>query len=438
MSELLEKILESDNIRIAQMRVISNRGAGGVDKMTIKELPSYMSLHWSEIRERIRSREYQPQSVLRVEIPKADGGKRKLGIPTVIDRTIQQAISQVLTPIFEATFQEQSYGFRPNRSCEQAIVQLQSYVNEGLDWIVDIDLEKFFDNVPQDRLMSYVGRVIRSGDVESLIRKYLQAGIMNKGVYEVSDKGTPQGGNLSPLLSNIMLNELDKELVRRGLHYVRYADDCVIAVGSEASAKRVMHSITTFIEKKLGLKVNVTKTQITRPNKLKYLGFGFWKQSGVWRIRPHGESVNRFARKLKRYCKRNWSISMAERIETHLNPLICGWINYFAIGDMVGAMTHIDSHLRKMLRVVIWKQWKVPKKRAWGLRKLGVSHDAAMRIAYNGNRYYAVARRSEVEKAISKQILSRKGLVSCLDYYRKRHALKSVQTAVCRTARTVV
>jgi group II intron reverse transcriptase/maturase len=438
MSELLERILEEGNIRSAQSRVISNKGSGGVDKMTIEELPSYMTLHWADIKENIRNRSYRPSSVLRLEIPKADGGRRKLGIPTVIDRTIQQAIVQVLTPIFEETFQEQSYGFRPGRSCGQAILQLSSYVNAGLDWIVDIDLEKFFDNVPQDRLMSYVGRVIHDGDVESLIRKYLQAGIMDHGIYEPSGQGTPQGGNLSPLLSNVMLNELDKELEKRGLHYVRYADDCVIAVGSEASAKRVMHSVTTFIENRLGLKVNAVKTKIVRPNKLKYLGYGFWKKSGEWRIRPHQDSVSKFAHKLKRLCRRKWSISMSERIIEYLNPSIRGWINYFAIGDMKTAMTRIDEHLRTMLRVVIWKQWKVPKKRAWGLRKLGVSNDIALRLAYNGNRYYAIVKRKEVKFAISKEILTRKGLVSCLDYYLKRHALKSVQTAVCRTARTVV
>ena len=425
MSELLDRILSESNIRDAQLRVISNKGSGGIDKISVDDLSSYMSSHWVEIKRSIEDRSYKPQAVLRVEIPKPAGGVRQLGIPTVVDRTIQQAIHQVLCPIFEETFQEHSYGFRPGRSCEQAIVQLQSYLNEGYDWIVDIDLEKFFDNVPQDRLMSYVSRVIHSPDVESLIRKYLKAGVMNRGVYEPSEVGTPQGGNLSPLLSNIMLNELDKELVSRGLRYVRYADDCIIAVGSQASAKRVMASVTDWIERKLGLKVNATKSQVTRPGKLKYLGFGFWKNAGQWKVRPHEASVSKFQRTLKRLCKRSWSISMGERI-MRLNWVIRGWVNYFSLGHMKTIMSRVDAHLRTMVRIVIWKQWKVPSKRAWGLRKLGVSNDLARLTSYCGNRYYWVVTKTCVVRAISKKVLLRRGLVSCLDYYLHRHSLKSI------------
>lgn len=273
---MLEKILSDDNIKTAYKRVYANKGVGGVDGVTINELEEYMREHWQVIKQEIRERKYKPQPVLRVEIPKPNGGVRKLGIPTVIDRVIEQAITQVLTPIFDPMFSENSYGFRPNRRCEQAIVKLLEYFNEGYVWIVDIDLEKFFDNVPQDKLMSYVGRVIHDGDTESLIRKYLKAGVMNKGTYEATDVGTPQGGNLSPLLSNIMLNELDKELESRELRFTRYADDVVIVLKSKAAATRVMYSITSWIERKLGLKVNATKTKITPPSKLKYLGFGFW------------------------------------------------------------------------------------------------------------------------------------------------------------------
>lgn len=424
--KLIEQILAKNNVREALNRVMSNKGASGIDGMKVEELRDYMNANWTSIKQSILERRYKPAPVRRVEIPKPNGGVRKLGIPTVVDRTLQQSIVQVLTPIFEAEFQENSYGFRPGRSCEQAVQKLLEYLNEGAEWIVDIDLEKFFDNVPQDKLMSYVGRVIQDPDTESLIRKYLKSGVMENGLYEATELGTPQGGNLSPLLSNVMLNELDKELVRRGLRYVRYADDCVIAVGSEASAKRVMHSVTQWIERVLGLKVNATKTHVCRPSKLKYLGFGFYKspQSKQWTARPHEDSVTKFVRKLKKLCKRSWSISMTARI-TMLNRVIRGWINYFAIGAMKGKMVGIDEHLRTMLRKVIWKQWKTPRKRAWGLRKLGICNDLAKLTSYSGDRYEWVVRRTCVVRAISKDVLARRGLVSCLDYYAISHSLKT-------------
>lgn len=424
--KLIEKILSKDNVREALNRVVANQGAAGIDGMKIEDLRDYMNANWESIRQSIIERSYKPAPVRRVEIPKPNGGVRKLGIPTVVDRTLQQSIVQVLTPIFEAEFQENSYGFRPSRSSEHAVLKLLEYLNDGAEWIVDIDLEKFFDNVPQDKLMSYVGRVIRDPDTESLIRKYLKSGVMENGMYEATELGTPQGGNLSPLLSNVMLNELDKELVRRGLRYVRYADDCVIAVSSEASAKRVMHSITKWIERVLGLKVNATKTHVCRPSKLKYLGFGFYKspQTKQWTARPHETSMQKFQRKLKKLCKRSWSISMTERI-TLLNYVIRGWINYFSIGAMKCKMEKIDEHLRTMLRKVIWKQWKTPQKRAWGLRKLGIDNDLAKLTAYCGDRYEWMVRRTCVSRAISKEVLTRRGLVSCLDYYEIRHSLKT-------------
>lgn len=424
--KLIEQILDKNNVRTALERVISNNGAAGIDGMKVEDLRDYMNANWMSIKQSILERSYKPAPVRRVEIPKPNGGVRKLGIPTVVDRTLQQSIVQILTPVFEAEFQENSYGFRPGRSCEQAVLKLMEYLNEGYEWIVDIDLEKFFDNVPQDKLMSYVGRVIHDPDTESLIRKYLKSGVMENGMYEATELGTPQGGNLSPLLSNVMLNELDKELVNRGLRYVRYADDCVIAVGSSASANRVMHTITKWIEHKLGLKVNATKTHVCRPNKLKYLGFGFYKspQTEQWTARPHETSVEKFQRKLKKLCKRSWSISMTDRIAM-LNSVTRGWINYFAIGAMKGKMEKIDEHLRTMLRKVIWKQWKTPRKRAWGLRKLGINNDLAKLTSYCGDRYEWVVRRTCVARAISKKILTRRGLVSCLDYYMIRHSLKT-------------
>ncbi len=424
--KLIEQILAKSNVRTALEKVITNKGAAGIDGMKVEDLRDYMNANWTGIKQSILERSYKPAPVRRVEIPKPNGGVRKLGIPTVVDRTLQQSIVQILTPIFEAEFQENSYGFRPGRSCEQAVLKLLEYLNEGYEWIVDIDLEKFFDNVPQDKLMSYVGRVIHDPDAESLIRKYLKSGVMENGMYEATELGTPQGGNLSPLLSNVMLNELDKELVNRGLRYVRYADDCVIAVCSSASANRVMHTITKWIEHKLGLKVNATKTHVCRPSKLKYLGFGFYKspQTKQWTARPHETSVGKFQRKLKKLCKRSWSISMTNRI-VMLNSVMRGWINYFSIGAMKSKMEKTDEHLRTMMRKVIWKQWKTPQKRAWGLRKLGIDNDLAKLTSYCGNRYEWVVRKTCVTRAISKEILARRGLVSCLDYYMIRHSLKT-------------
>lgn len=422
MSELLDRILSDENIKLAKKRVYANKGAGGIDGVTVEELDEYLERNWKSIKQQIQARTYKPQPVKRVEIPKPNGGVRKLGIPTVIDRTIEQAITQVLSPIFEPHFSEHSYGFRPGRRAEQAIVQILEYLNDDYEWIVDIDLEKFFDNVPQDKLMSYVGRVIHDGDTESLIRKYLKAGVMVRGQYEATEIGTPQGGNLSPLLSNIMLNELDKELEARGLRFTRYADDCVILVKSSAAATRVMYSVTDWIERKLGLKVNAEKTHTTRPTKLKYLGYGFWKSKEGWRARPHEESVAKFKRKLKQLCKRSWSIDLTSRINK-INAVTRGWINYFALGDMKSAMRSIDEHLRVQMIVIIWKQWKVPSKREWGLRKLGVKGWIAHQTSYLKG-YMGAAHNPWVKKAISKEVLTKRGLVSPMDYYLKQHALK--------------
>lgn len=425
MSELLEKILEKKNMNEAYKKVCANKGAGGVDGMELEELDGFIRKNWNSIREQIRGRSYKPQPVRRVEIPKPNGSKRKLGIPTVMDRVIQQGIAQIISPMCEPLFSDHSYGFRPNRSCEMAIKDMLMFLNEGYEWIVDIDLEKFFDNVPQDKLMSLVHNIINDGDTESLIRKYLKAGVMVQGRYEKTEQGTPQGGNLSPLLSNIMLNELDKEMERRGLRFVRYADDCVIAVRSEASAKRVMYSITDWIERKLGLKVKADKTHITRPMNLKYLGFGFWKDSKTkeWKCRPHKDSVQKFKRTLKKLTERRKSMAFAERVK-QLNRVIRGWINYFAIGRMKTAMTDIDAHLRTRLRVIIWKQWKVPKKRQWGLQKLGIGKDLARQTSYMGDHYQWIVTKTCVVRAISKEKLKQAGLVSCYDYYMERHALK--------------
>ena len=423
MSKLLDKILSRENMLEAYNQVKSNKGSAGIDGITIEELGNYLRQNWRLTKELIKQRKYKPQPVLRVEIPKPNGSIRQLGIPTVMDRMIQQAIVQVISPICEPHFSDTSYGFRPNRSCEKAIMKLLEYLNDGYEWIVDIDLEKFFDTVPQDRLMSLVHNIVEDGDTESLIRKYLHSGVIINGQRHKTLVGTPQGGNLSPLLSNIMLNELDKELEKRGLRFVRYADDCVITVGSEAAAKRVMYSVSRFIEKRLGLKVNMTKTKISRPRELKYLGFGFWKSTDGWKSRPHQDSVRRFKLKLKKLTQRKWSIDLTRRIE-QLNLSIRGWINYFSLGNMKSIVTSIDERLRTRLRVIIWKQWKKKSRRLWGLLKLGVPKWIADKVSGWGDHYQLVAQKSVLKRAISKPVLEKRGLVSCLDYYLERHALK--------------
>lgn len=425
MSKLLEDVLSRENMQLAYHKVIANKGASGVDNVSVNEIKEYVNSNWKDIKKQIQERRYKPLPVKRVEIPKPNGGIRNLGIPTVMDRIIQQALVQVLTPICEPHFSEHSYGFRPKRSCEQAILKLLDYLNEDYTWIVDIDLEKFFDNVPQDKLMSYVHNIVNDGEIESLIRKYLQAGVMVKGKYQAMKAGTPQGGNLSPLLSNIMLNELDKELESRRLHFVRYADDCEIAVKSEASAKRVMRTITEWIERKLGLKVNMTKTHITKPTELKYLGFGFYQNPKTmrWHSKPHKESIKRLQRKLKQLTCRKYTKAFQERVKL-LNPVIRGWINYYAITDMKTVMTRIDAHLRTRLRVILWKQWKVPQARRKWLMRLGIKYDLAKQTSYMGNHYQWIVTKTCVVRAISKERLAKNGLISCLDYYLERHSLK--------------
>ena len=423
--ELLEKILSKQNLNLAYKQVYKNKGASGVDGVTVDELFSYIKEHKEEILWKIRNRKYKPLPVRRVYIPKENGKLRKLGIPSVIDRVLQQAIVQVLTPIYEEQFSDNSYGFRPNRCCEQAVIKALECFNNGYDWIVDIDLQSFFDEVNQDKLMAIIHRTIKDDDVISLIRKFLQSGIMEKGVIQETKKGTPQGGNLSPLLSNIMLNELDEELKKRGLNFVRYADDCLIMVRSEKAANRVMESITTFITKKLGLKVNLEKSKIARPNQIKYLGFGFYKKinQNIWRAKPHIKSVQKFKTKLRDILVRSRSISLDERF-LKLKQLIYGWVNYFRIADMKALLSkEIDPNIRRKLRVIIWKQWKKIKKRYTCLRKLGISHRDAYVTANSRKGYYYIAHTRVIETAISKERLNKRGLVNSLDHYLKVHTI---------------
>lgn len=422
--ELLEKVLSKENLNNAYKQVYKNKGVSGIDGVTVEELFSYIKEHKEEILKQIRTRKYKPQPVRRVYIPKENGKMRKLGIPSVIDRVIQQAIVQVLTSIYEEQFSNNSYGFRPNRSCEQAVIRALECFNDGYDWIVDIDLQSFFDEVNQDKLIGIIRRTIKDGNLVSLIRKFLQSGVMEKGVIQETKKGTPQGGNLSPLLSNIILNELDKELEKRGLNFVRYADDCLIMVKSEKAANRVMESITTFIAKKLGLKVNVEKSKIARPNQIKYLGFGFYKKIGqnVWRPKPHIKSVEKFKYKIKQILCRRWSISLDERL-LKLKQLIYGWVNYFKIADMKVFLGKQDKNIRRKIRVIIWKQWKKIRKKYTCLRKLGITHRDAYVTANSRRGYYHIAHTRVLEQAISKVRLNKRGLVNSLDHYLEVHII---------------
>ena len=423
--DIITKILDRNNLNEAFKRVKANKGASGIDDMDIEETKTYIKEHKNTIVWQLYNRKYQPQPVRRVEIPKANGGVRKLGIPTVLDRVIQQAMVQVLSPIFEPYFSEYSYGFRPNRCCQMAIIKALEYFNDGYEWIVDIDLEKFFDNVPHDRLLRMVSDVVKDGNVVSLVNKFLKAGVMIQGNYEDTVIGTPQGGPLSPLLSNVMLNKLDKELEARNLHFTRYADDTIILVKSEKAANRVMESITHFIEKKLGLKVNMTKTKICKPNDLKYLGFGFYKdiKNNTYNCVPHIDSKMKFQRKLKSLTKRSESISLDTRFE-RLNWLIRGWVNYFKISKMKTFLAKIDSNLRTRIRMIIWKMWKLPKTREDNLVKCGFDRGEARGLANCRKGYMFVAHSKVLQNAITKLALSkpnkkkgRRGLVFALDYY---------------------
>lgn len=315
-SSLMEQILSRDNLNAAYLQVVRNKGAAGVDGMTVEELGAYLSENGENIKEQLRTRKYKPKPVRRVEIPKPDGGTRNLGVPTAVDRFVQQAVAQVLTPIFEEQFHDHSYGFRPKRSAQQAVLKALEMMNDGHNWIVDIDLAKFFDTVDHDKLMTIFGRTIKDGDVISVVRKILVSGVMIDDEYEDTVVGTPQGGNISPLLANIMLNELDKELEARRLDFVRYADDLIIMVGSRQAAERVMKSVARFIEEKLGLKVNAEKSRVDKPKGIKYLGFGFYYDSFAkgYKARPHPKAAAKFKVQMKKYTSRSWGVGNGYKI----------------------------------------------------------------------------------------------------------------------------
>lgn len=418
---LLNELLSDENLKIAKQRVKKNKGASGIDGMEVKELDEYLSKHLDEIKEQIRNKKYSPKPVKRVEIPKPDGGVRNLGVPTVADRFVQQAIAQVLTPIYEPKFSESSYGFRPDRCCEMAILKALEFMNDGYQWVVDIDLEKFFDNVNHDKLISLIMKDVKCGEIVSLINKFLKSGIMIDDEYKESVIGTPQGGNLSPLLSNIMLDQLDKELEARGLRFTRYADDCIILVGSSKAADRVMKNVSIFIENKLGLKVNMTKSKVSKPNDIKYLGFGFFmdKNDGLWKAKPHAKSVEKLKLKLKKLTSRRWSISFDERLEK-IKKTIVGWTNYYKIGYWKDVARMVDAHVRFRLRMCIWKQWKKVNTKKKALISLGVPKREAWMLA-NCRKAYARCASSFLNNVLTNKRLKERGLVFLLDQYNLKH-----------------
>jgi len=387
---LMEEVCQRDNLWQALKRVQANQGAPGVDGMTVRKLPKYLKRHWPKIREQLLAGTYRPQPVKRVEIPKPDGGVRKLGIPTALDRFIQQAVLQVLQARWDRTFSEHSYGFRPKRSAHQAVAQAQAYIAEGYGFTVDIDLEKFFDRVNHDMLMSRVAKRVEDKRMLKLIRAFLNAGVMENGLVSPSEEGTPQGGPLSPLLSNLMLDDLDRELERRGLRFVRYADDCNIYVRSRRAGERVMQSITRFITGKLKLKVNESKSAVARPAERKFLGFSFTGgKQPKRRIAP--QSLLRFKKRVRELTKRNRGVSL-ERMVEQLRLYLTGWRGYFGFCETPSVLRDLDSWIARRLRCFQWKQWRRGTTRFAELRQRGVGKDLAAQTAGSSRGLWHVSR----------------------------------------------
>ena len=384
---LMEQILHKDNLNKAYKKVKSNKGAGGIDGMSVEEILGYLRNNQEQLIQKLKDGKYKPNPVRRVEIPKETKGEfRKLGVPTVVDRVFQQAITQVLSPIYEKQFSENSVGFRPDRGAHDALKQCQTNVNDGYVYVVDMDLEKFFDTVCQSKLIEVLSRTIKDGRVISLIHKYLNAGVISRGIFEKTEVGMPQGGPLSPLLSNIMLNELDKELTRRGHRFVRYADDCMIFCKSRKSAERTLNNIVPYIEGKLFLKVNRTKTCVAHISKVKYLGYSFYRYKGTCRFRVHPKSVIKMKNKIRELTDRHngWG---NEYRALKLTQFIRGWVNYFGMADMKRLLQSNDEWLRHRIRAIYWKQWKKVKTKFKELKKLGVEEERAWICANmrNGN-----------------------------------------------------
>ena len=428
---LIEEILSEENLNEAIKRVKANKGTSGVDKMSVDQLDAYFYENKKEIINTIMNKTYKPQPVRRVYIPKSNGKLRPLGIPTVVDRVIQQAIAQRLTLIYENVFSDYSYGFRPNRSCHTAMNKVLEYLNNGFEWVIDLDIEKYFDTVNHDKLISILREKVSDSHTLHLIRKFLQAGVMENGLVTSTTIGTPQGGPLSPILSNIYLDKFDKELEMRGLHFVRYADDCNIFVKSEVAAERVMKSVTSWLERKLFLKVSATKTKIVRPTNSNFLGYTFWKSTNGWKCKPGNDRKIKLYDKVRKVLKRKYAVSIPLAITfTKLNQIIRGWINYFRIGSMKIFIDKFGQWLRHKVRVIIIKQWKRPRRIYINLQRLNKTYkcnfkdEDIFKVANSRLGWYRMCGMNVVNFILSPKVLEiankkkgRPGLVDPLAYY---------------------
>jgi len=410
-ADLMAAIVERGNMWQALRRVERNHGAAGVDGKTVEQLRPWLKENWDMIREKLLGGSYRPQAVRRVDIPKSGGGRRSLGIPTVLDRLIQQAIAQVLGPIFDPDFSETSYGFRPNRSARDAVKQSRAYQQEGKRWAVDLDLEKFFDNVNHDILMQCLRQRVKDPILMKLIGRYLRAGMMADGIESPRSKGTPQGGPLSPLLSNILLDRFDKELESRGHAYVRYADDCTIYVKSRRSGERVLESVSRWLAKHLRLKVNEAKSAVDRPWKRTLLGYSVTNHHKT-KLRVSPESVKRLRQKVRAKMREGRGRNVERFIKEDLNPLLRGWVNYFCEAETRGVFDELDQWVRRRLRTIYWRQWKRPKTRRRKLMKLGLDEVTASKNAYNGRGAWWNSGASHMNRALRKKYFDGLGLVN--------------------------
>jgi len=414
---LLEQILDRNNLNNAFKKVKSNKGAGGVDGMGVDELLTYLRDNKDNLIQSIIDGKYRPNPVRRVEIPKEDKGKvRKLGIPTVVDRVIQQAITQVLTPVFEKQFSNNSYGFRPKRSAHGAMKKCLEHANNGYKYVVDMDLEKYFDTVNQSKLIEVLSRTIKDGRLISLIHKFLQAGVVVRHTFKETGVGVPQGGPLSPILSNIMLNELDKELEKRGHRFVRYADDMMIFCKSKKSGIRTLQNILPYIEKKLFLKVNTEKTEVAYVGKIKFLGFSFYKNKSGMRLRVHPKAITKMKSKIKEYTSRSNGWGNEYRIDK-LKRYIRGWINYFKIADMKILLKQTDEWMRRRLRMVYWKQWKRIRTKFKMLKQFGINNWKAWQFANTRKSYWRISNSPILNRSLDNKTLNNLGFLFFFEYY---------------------